>query len=426
MSRFRSSLGYGVLDQVVARVFDLGALWVVTRTLPDQDLAVYGVASAMLFMFTLVLVVPEVALLRDKKRWALEGTLREYLSGFVLFAELRIAVVGLAALVVGALTAWHSAYFFACVIALVNQLVQLAELTRIDFRVDLHQRQVFRAELALKALLLAAVLFLFVRPGLGVYLALFLGWAVASALFWSWRLRRKHGIGFHLRWSSLRYAWTAMRDFSLWQHLSGVVTYVVYNVDPWVLSRYAPDTATVSTYTVALKVSALFFTVPMFLQSMVTIFLVNCADEGHKRRTFRKMFLLNGALAAAQLVGFLVAGRWIGRFFRGGALDTPLFYDLGVILCVGVFLLNVTRPLIADLVLHAPMARLVGAVYLPVLLFALTSYVALTATFGATGCALASALSYALFAALLVWQTARHGVTRAALFPAPIPLNTAE
>ncbi len=416
MKRFVGSLSYGILDQVVARVFDLGSLWVVMRALPEADLAAYGVATAMLFIFNLLLLVPENALMRDKKKWAEQGELPAYLAGFLLFAQLRIGIVALIALGTGGVCGWNSAYFYACLFALAAQLIQLAELARLDFRIDLQQRQVFQVELLFKALLLCVLLVLFVYPGLLVYLGAYVGWAAVCSFYWSSRLRRKHHLGLRLPWADLRRAVQALRDFSFWQHLSGVVTYVIYNIDPWVLTWFAVATGAVSTYTLALKVSALFFAIPMFLQSMTTIFLVNCRSNDDKHRTFRRMFALNAGIALAQMLVFLVFGEQLGRIFRGGSLDLPAFYEIGVVLSVGILILNLARPLLSDLVLHAPMQHLLLRAYLPTLLFALASYVGLTAVWGPLGCAIASAASYGLFALLLAGQSMHFGVARAALW----------
>ena len=416
MSRFRTSFGYGMLDQIVARIFDFATLWVVLRKLPETDLAAYGVATAMLFVFNLILLTPEAALMRDKKSWTDQGILKDYLRGFLLFAELRIVSMASITAVTAIFAGWNSPYFFACLLALVSQFVQLAELTRLDFRVDLQQRQVFRAEILLKAFLLALVSVLFIYPGLRIYLCIFLGWSIFVALYWSYQLRRKHGVSFHFHWPSLRHTWNALWDFSFWQHLSGVVTYTIYNIDPWVFTWFATDTATVSTYTLALNLSALFFTLPMYLQYMVTIFLVNCETDDHKHRTFRKIFAFNAAFALGQLLLFVVAGEWIGWVFRPESLADPLFYELGLYLCLGVFVLNLTRPVIAELILHAPMKQLLLQVYTPALLCALGFYVVFTAYMGAKGCAIASAMAYTLFAGLLIWKTGHHGITRAALF----------
>lgn len=415
MSRFRIPLGYGMLDQIFGRVFDFATLWVVLRTLPDTDLAAYGIATAMLFLFNLVFVAPEASLMRDKKSWVEQGVLTEYLFGFVLFAELRIVIVCVVAAVVGLSVGWDSAYFFACILGLVHQFIQLAELVRLDFRVDLQQKQVFKAEIALKALLLVFVSVMFIRPELRTYLIVFLAWAAIGALYWSWKLKKKHHVGFNLQWQGLNRAWDSLRDFAFWQHLSGVVTYTIYNIDPWVLSWFSTKTETISTYTLALKVSALFFAVPMFLQSMTTILLVNCKTEEHKRSTFRKAFVLNAVLSLGQFGVFLIAGEWIGWIFRGENLDGPLFYELGLYLSVGVVVLNFSRPLIAELILHAPMKRLLVGVYIPALALAFGLYIAFTAGLGAKGCAIASALAYSVFAGLLFWQTGRYGIARVAL-----------
>jgi O-antigen/teichoic acid export membrane protein len=415
MSTFRKTLRYGFLDQVAARIFDFATLWVVLRTLPDQDLAVYGIATALLFIFNLVLVTPETALLRSKKKWLKEETIKDHLKGFILFSQLRIIIVILVTVVMGLLKGWDNTYFYACLFGLSYQFIQLAEISRLDFRTDLQQQHIFRSEIKLKALLLVMVSVLFLQPGFANYLIVFLSWAFISAIYWLLQLKRKHQLTFTFQFNLLGNVWVAFREFSFWQNLSGAITYAMYNIDPWILSMFVIDIATISTYTLALKISALFFMLPMFLQSMAMMLIVNNKERDQKERTFAKLFTLNAIVSVLQLLFFVIAGEWLGWLFRGDALQMPIFYEFGLILSAGVFILNIARPLISDLMLHAPMSKLLISVYIPVIVFSFIAYCTLTDLNGAVGCAVASALSYFLFALLLLWQCLRYGIGVSAL-----------
>ena len=413
MSRFRQALGYGALEQVALRVLDFLTLWIVLHTLPEADLASYGVATGMLFLFNVALVTPESALLRDRVKWAAAGELDSHLKAFLLFAELRILFLAVLAATVAWVSGTDGVVFYACALSLIAQTIQLAEIARIDFRADLRQKTILATELPLKALLLALAALLFLAPGLANYLLIYLAWAVIGALAWLRRMRRRHGVGFNLEWRGLARIRAVMADFSLWQHLAWLVTCVVFNIDPWVLTWFSADTATVATYTLALKVAWMFLMAPVFLQTMTGILLLNSQSEAQRQRVFRGMLGLNAGVSLAQFLFFVLAGEWIGHLFRGGDLDARLFVELGFILNLGGLALNLVRPFIAELTLRGDMRRLLLTLYLPVLAVGGAGYLALTPWLGAPGCAAASALAYLVFALLTLYHAAQ-GLARPA------------
>lgn len=415
MGLFKQALGYGALEQIAIRVLDFFTLWIVLHTLPEADLADYGVATGMLFLFYAILITPENALLRERNKWTEAGDLREHLKGFLLFAQLRVlfiaGITGIAAWQLGT----HHVYFYACVFPLIIQTIQIAEIARIEFRADLRQKTVLATEFPLKLLLLFMTAFLFLAPTLINYLLLYLVWAAISAWTWLHHLQQHHGVWLNLEWMQLKHIRGVMGEFSIWQHLSWLVTCIVFNIDPWVLTWFSTDTAIVATYTVALKVATMFFLIPTFMQLMTGILLLNSSSDAQRHRVFRRMFHLNLIVSLTQFLTFIMLGEWIGYMFRGEELDTQLFSEIGFILNIGGLALNLARPLIADLTLHASLHRLLFTVYLPVLAVGAASYLVLTYWFGPHGCAMASALSYLAYALLLLGQSSNKGVARPAL-----------
>ena len=402
MGRFKKSFGFGALEQIVARVFDLATLWVILRTLPEVDLATYGIATSMLFLFHLVLLTPETALIRDKLKWQKENVIKDYHNVFILFSQLKIVFVILITCMTGWIWGLDNPYFVVCVLALVNQLILCAEIARLDYRIDLKQKEIFKFEIIFKLILLCGVLWLFVTPGLLYYLPIYLFWSVLGALFWINKLNHKYGSFFNIQWNKLYLLKDVLKNFSLWQHFNGVVTYIIYNIDPWVLAWFTLSTSVISLYTVTLKVSALFFMVPMFLQLMTSIMLVNISNQREQEVAFNKMFYLCLIVSIAQFIFFIYFGEWLAILFRGESVNVEEFIFLGLWINAGVLMLNIVRPFISYLMLNARMKKVLIFGYLPSLVISIVLYIALTAGYSELGCAIASMLSYLVFAVMII------------------------
>ncbi len=418
LGKFWATLGFGAIDQVGLRFLDLFSLWIVLHTLPAPDLANYGVVTGTLGLFNAFLLIPEIALLRERKHWIRDGVLTDHLKAFLLFAELRVLLLLGMVLLAAAVRGTDSVFFQACAFALIVQTIQLAELARIDQRAGLRQRAILITDLPLKLLLVVACSVLFLAPSLNNYLAIYLSWAVLSDVVWLWHLWHHYRVRLHFDWRQVSLIRQVLTDFSLWNHLSWLVMSIVFVIDPWVLTWFGTDTHVVATYTVALKVASMFLLLPTYLQIMAGILLLNADEEEDRRRIKRLMFGVTASIALLQFLTFALAGERIGRLMRGEGLDMALFMEVGLILNAGGLALNLVRPWLAELILHGSLRTLALTIHLPVLLFGLCSYYLLTDWFGATGCAMAAALSYVL-CALLTLHLALRGKRSATPAPGP-------
>jgi len=402
MKRFKMPLSYGFLDQVAARGFDFLSLWVVLRCLPEFDLAIFGIATAALFAVNLVFLCPENAIIRDKRRWEGNNILEEYLQGFLLFGQLRILVLIFFSIGFAATFGVDNPYFYTCLFGLNAQIVQMSEISRLDFRVDLQQKTLFRAEFILKSLLLCFALVMFVIPKLPVYIGILIIWSSISATYWTYKITAKYKFKLSFQLKYLTYAFDALKKFSLWQHLSGTITFIIYNIDPLILSLYGVHSSKIAIYTVALKISAIFFAIPMFIQYMVSILLNNCDSNLEKEEILKKMFFTNLVISTIQLFLVLFWGVELGFVFRKEIADQSEFYLLSLLITTGVFFVNIARPLLASMIINLPMKYILYRVYVPSLIASLIVYPLLTGTYGIIGCAVASMFSYVIFFTLIL------------------------
>ncbi|MCB0340014.1 MAG: hypothetical protein KDD53_10435, partial [Bdellovibrionales bacterium] len=155
----------------------------------------------------------------------------------------------------------------------------------------------------------------------------------------------------------------------------------------------------ISAYTLALKVSSFFFVLPMFIQFMGAVLLNHVERTQEAELHLSRILGLNAAISLLQFCFYLCFGTLLLRFFGDSNAYT---YTLGLVLNVGVLLLNLTRPVSSYLMVKAPLREVFLSAHVPTLTFALFAYPLCTYLYGSMGTAWASLLSYGLLGALLV------------------------
>jgi len=415
--RFSSSLRFGGAEQLAVRLFDMAVLLVLLRSLSMSEIALFGVVTGMFVLFQLFGLVPETIILRCFPDWERTGRSRRALEALQWFALGRLLLLaGGASLAAMLLGTSGRALGYAAAYALAIQLNQLAELGRLVFRVKLKQRTIVIVDTVLRTLLLASMGVLLVSPHLATYLAIYASWAAASAAVWSGLLMRETGARFRPKGEHLGFLADSLKTFSVWQHLGGVATFTLYSIDPWIMSLLGVGQTTVGRYTVALKICGFFFLLPMFVQSMTTVLLVNVPDRGVWPRLLSRVLGTNALLALGQWLAFFVVGRPLVWLFGGGEAVDEIF-QYALVINTGVLVLNLTRPIIGYLTAGADMREVFLKTYLPVCLAALVLYPAMISLWGAWGAALASLASYSLLAVALAALVRSHGLR----LPAPRP-----
>jgi len=414
-ARFASSLRFGAGEQLVVRLFDLVVLLVLLRSLSMSEIALFGVVTGMFVLFQLFGLVPETIILRCFPEWERTGRSRQALEALQWFALGRLLLlVGGASLAATLLGNSGRALGYAAVYALAIQLNQLAELGRLVFRVKLKQRTIVAVDTALRVLLLASMGGLLLSPHLATYLAIYASWAAVSATVWSSLLLRETGARFRPHGDHLGFLASSLGTFSIWQHLSGVATLMLYSIDPWIMTLLGVGQTTVGRYTVALKICGFFFLLPMFVQSMTTVLLVNVSDRGAWPHLLSRVLGTNALLALGQWLAFFAVGRPLVRLFGGGeAVDEIFHYAL--VINTGVLVLNLTRPIVGYLTAGADMREVFLKTYLPVCLAALVLYPGMISFWGAWGAALASLAGYSLLALSFA------ALVRSQQLPLPLP-----
>ncbi|EOX4279487.1 hypothetical protein ACPF34_002542 [Vibrio cholerae] len=391
MLSLRTAFNYAAIESIGSRVFDFVTLWMVLNTLNSEDLAKFGLATSVIFFFNLVFFAPETALFRYFKEWNESNEVGGYLSSYYKFSFFKLAVHYISILLVFLYFQTDHWMIYAIIFSAITQHIQCAEISRIYLRLALKQNYVASFEIKSKAILCLLCVFLFYNSSVTLYFSIYFLWSFIIALLWLYKVNKS----ISLINNSIRRVKNdvihSLVGFSMWSHITGVLTYFIYNSNLLFLNNYTSSIQEVALYTAVNKVANLFFVIPMFFQSFVPVVLAN--DNGNSNK-FEKLLLVCGALSCFQFLFFLLFGKFLGGFFGVADDNINSFYDLGLILCFGVLLLNLTRPISTYLLIKASAKKVMGLVFIPSSIFALILYNIATYQFGSLGAAIASSIIY--------------------------------
>lgn len=407
MSLLKPALGFSAIESIGSRMFDFVILWVVLNSLTEAEIAKFGLATASIFFFNLIFFAPETALLRNQKRWGIDGTLPEYLSAFIQFSALKLLIHALLTILVANTLGSKHWLMYAIIFSAITQQIQLAEIVRIFLRMDLQQKRVAKFELVSKVALCGACLLLFKSGTLATYFGIYFSWSLAVAMVWLYQLNNQLRLSpVSIRVSAKR-VWAASTGFSLWSHFSSILTYYIYNANVLYLSALNAPTEDIALYTVISKIANLFFVIPMFFQSFVPVLLSNSGTKTEDR--FKQLLLSNAVLSFLQFVFFAMLGWWLAPLF-GITNESRIsdFYYLGLIINGGILALNLTRPMSTYLLMKSVPQRVMLRLFVPSALVASALYVAGSYAAGMLGCAIGSGIAYCFMALLLAIMYAEH------------------
>lgn len=402
MLSLRSAFSYSAIESIGSRFFDFATLWLVLNNLNSDDLANFGLATSSIFFFNLFFLSPETGLLRNQKTWIENNRISCYISSFVKFSAFKIVLHYISAILLYLYTGEMNWFFYAIVFSAATQQIQAAEIARIFMRMNLKQDSVAHFELCSKFLLCLLCLVLLYFPSIFVYFSIYLIWSLSITLLWLLKLSKAVSI----KNKPLNTVYYCVKDsllgFSIWAHITGVITYFVYNANIIFLKYFSFTNDDIAMYTVITKVSNLFFVIPMFFQSFVPVLLSN--DNTSNKFSFRKVMLICTAISLSQFGFYLFFGDYLGQAFGVSEENIDTFYELGLWINLGIFFLNVTRPLATYLIIKRPPFHLLLFVNIPTVLSTIIIYPLFIGIYGLNGAAYGSLVIFSLMSVLILYR----------------------
>ncbi|ASU23322.1 hypothetical protein CCZ37_12300 [Vibrio qinghaiensis] len=398
----RSAFSYSAIESIGSRVFDFVTLWIVLNNLNSEDLATFGLATSSIFFFNLLFLSPETGLLRNQKEWIEKNRISCFISSFIRFSIIKIILHYVAAILIYIYIGEVNWIFYSIVFSAITQQIQAAEIARIFMRMNLKQNSVAQFELGSKFILCFLCFILLLCPSMGVYFTIYFFWSLIITILWLIKLSKM----VHIKNVSFMVTYNCVKDsilgFSIWAHITGVITYFVYNSNIIFIKLFSYTNDDIAMYTVITKVSNLFFVIPMFFQSFVPVLISN--DNSNDNFSFRKVLLICTSISLFQFCFYLFFGDYLGGFFGVKKENIDQFYKLGLWINLGIFFLNVTRPLATYLLIKRPPHHLLLFVNIPTVILTIIIYPLFISSYGLSGAAYGSLLIFTLMSFLICYQ----------------------
>jgi O-antigen/teichoic acid export membrane protein len=407
-------LGLSIMNMGIQRALEIASGILVTmlvvRSLSREEFGMLSLVLSYGLVFNMLNVSVSSVLLRDYSK--LKGRIGEYMRAFLLASLLKSAVVLLLSVAIGLfLHRRYGSYRLIGVLAVTvanTMLLYLVEPFSTLLSVDWRQSILTKISL--------------VSSAANVVLSTVTIW-VPTALYVSLKNTAVALIGliltvhytrrlFHLRGPAgtcglIRLAKESFVGFSLWAHLIGVLTDVVYRADLLILGWLGAPFHTVGNYNIALQMGSFAKLLPQILQYNAMLGL-NHSQEHRRQEEITFLFLKYSLLLSlVTMAGWILLGRFLIHVIVGRAVEE--IYGLGFYIVAGLCLYNTFRPLISySIVVHDIRECLLFAV-LPACTGTLVCYVIMGQLWGSEGMAKANLAGGAIMTATTLfyirWRT---------------------
>lgn len=336
----------------IQRVVDLVSILVVTalivRSLSRDEYGMLSIVMSYGLIFSMLNVSVSSVLLRDYQKFKVQ--IGEYMQAYLLFSLIKGSILLLLSVLIGYFLYRHyHDYAMIMVLALSvasTIILGLTEPFSVLLSVD------FRQPVLTKIYLISSLANIFISAGaILVPTAIFVAAKnVFIALIVLVLTAGYTGKHFHLwdvlpRGNRLRLIKESFVGFSLWSHLMGIMTDIVYRADFLILGWLGAPFRTVGNYNISLQMANFTKLLPQIIQYNASLGLSQ-SDGTRRREEMTFLFVkYSFLLSLATMVGYVLFGRLAIQVIAGS--DVEEIYGFGFYIVGGLCLFNTFRPLIS-------------------------------------------------------------------------------
>jgi hypothetical protein len=213
--------------------------------------------------------------------------------------------------------------------------------------------------------------------------------AVTTGLCW-WIFSQD--TGFRFRWKGIRASTDiaeSLIGFSLWSHLVGIATDIVYRADIVILGWFRGPLRVAGNYNVALQLSNMTKILPQILQTNSSLAISRLADSRRKTDEVVWLFLKGSVLLSlATMAGYAMLGKVAIGVIAKSDVNEIFWYGWWIMGGLSVF--NVARPLYSYVIIAKSVRSCLLYLSLPSCVFAVITYYVGARVAGAQGLAIAN------------------------------------
>lgn len=379
------------------------------RLLPRDDYGIIGIVAGYYAFINIINISMESIILRDHHKYV--KNLSNIIFSFYVFNLIKSVIYLLVASVLSiGLAKYYGRYEFVYAIFSITFIMianTMATPYIIYFTSKFNQKIVTKINIGRASFNLVFLLGLFYMPTLA-YIA-FKDFVLSLLYIWVWFFLAKKYLfvnfyyGQKCDWKFLR---NVFFSYSLWSHLNGVATNIIYRSDTFFLAMFA-GLAVVGDYNISLNSANIANVLPMIIGYQNSVALSNVIDKElifKISNSFVKVSLLIGVLT---WVGFAVCGPWYLRIITGQANTSQLYFYMMCIVTGLIIVKSIASPLVAYINIHGSVKMLVMRVTLPIFILTLIIYYCSGKYYYSNGLAVSNILVSLIWLALVICEAKR-------------------
>lgn len=378
------------------------------RLLPREDYGIIGIVGGYFAFVNILNISLESIILRDHKKY--DDNLQRRLNDFFTFNVIKsifFLVLALAMSMILSLSYKHPDFIFA-----IFSITFILIADSLTSPLVLYSASNFDQKLVAKISIFRSTIGFLILSGLLVYPQLAyvaLKDLLVSVLFvsiWFVVAHKKFNIKptFHFSLSSAAFMKETFLNYSLWTHLSGVVTNIIYRSDALFLSLFV-SLAAVGNYNIALSSANVANVMPMILGYQNSVALSNARNKEHAIEISNAFTRLSIYLGIVTLILFYLWGDLFLRIITGQQENSEIVFFMRCIVTGLVIAKTFASPLVAYLTIWGDVVRIVKFISLPMFVVTTALYFIAAMLFNARGVAIANILVG------LIWVVALFGET---------------
>lgn len=392
-NRLKSNISFSLLEKVGIIISQFISSVLLSKYLPRQEFGAIAVISGAYAFLQFINIAIENVLIKDYQAF------HENIDGIISqFIQINlIKCVMLAVLCMGIAFAYFYETRSEMFIYVGLSLMFVMTMDVIISPIIIYSSLMFKQNLVTKVSLVRWTLniiglsFLLKYPTIKIVLIKDFAIFIIVLFLWKHQAEKHLGLSLQVVKINWKLIFKNITGYSLWVHLTGVVSNIVYKADAFIL-YYFVSLQIIGNYNIALSVANIASIIPSILINQNNVALSHCKTDEESKAMTGNFLRLSLYLGACSLFGFVLLGKFYLRIVSKSDIN-EIYYYLLLIVSGLLIVKMIISPLVSYINLKGDVKRLFFRVQLPLLATVLINYTVLSHFYGAKGAAASNLLN---------------------------------
>lgn len=409
--KIKANIFFSVIEKGGILIAQFISSILLAKYLPVEEFGAIAVISGLFSFLQFFNIAFENILIRDYHLY--KDSIEEGLSKFVTLNLLKSTIIGLVGISGGLVYYFLASSGQIAFLYVIFSLVLILIMDSLISPLIIYAGLVFKQSLVTKISLIrwtlnvAGLSVLIFSPSIKVVFLKDLFIFFVVIILWFRLAKKDLGICLKLSHFNLQSIKENIMGYSIWVHLLGVISTVIYKADATIL-YYFSTLAVVGKYNIALTLANVASIIPSVLIAQNNVVLSHCTTPEEAKRTTANFLRFSLYIGVLSFLGFVILGKTYLRIVTKDDIDEIYFYLLFIV--SGLLIVKmIISPLFSFIQLKGKVKRLFFRVQVPMFLIALFNYALFSYLDGARGVAVSNLINGIVWLILIFIEIKSYG-----------------